>query len=139
MKYYEYKHIVLFEETNVVGNVYFANFIKWQGACREMYLKYNVPEIIDEVNKGELLLITLHCSCDFISQLFAFDEVILGMTLDKITQNKIKMLFHYFKEEKDGTKKTIAKGVHEIGFYRKVNDMVKPCEIPERLHEILTN
>lgn len=139
MKYYEYKHIVLFEETNVVGNVYFANFIKWQGACREMYLKHNVPEIIDEVNKGELLLITLHCSCDFISQLFAFDEVILGMTLDKINHNRISMLFHYFKEDATGEKKTIAKGTHEIGFYRKINDVIKPSEIPINLKRILSN
>lgn len=138
MKYFEYKHTVLFEETNVVGNVYFANFIKWQGACREMFLKKTVPEIVEEVNNGELLLITLHTSCDYISQLVAFDDVVLGMTLDKMNQNRIKMLFNYYKEETDGSRKMIAKGVHEIGCYRKSNGMIRPSEIPENLYRILS-
>ena len=32
--YYEYRHIVSFEETNLVGNVYYVNYLRWQGRCR---------------------------------------------------------------------------------------------------------
>ena len=41
MKAYEYHHIVSFQETNLVGNVYYANYVQWQGRCREMFLKDN--------------------------------------------------------------------------------------------------
>ena len=37
-KYYEYPHMVGFEETNLVGNVYYVNYLRWQGRCREMFL-----------------------------------------------------------------------------------------------------
>ena len=38
-RYYEYRHVVGFKETNVVGNVYFTNHLEWQGRCREMFLR----------------------------------------------------------------------------------------------------
>ena len=50
MKAYEYHHIVSFEETNLVGNVYYANYVRWQGRCREMFLKDHAPDIIDELS-----------------------------------------------------------------------------------------
>ncbi len=37
--YYEIRHTVGFEETNLVGNVYYVNYLRWQGRCRETFLK----------------------------------------------------------------------------------------------------
>ena len=37
MKYYEYRHLVAFEESNLVGNVYYVNHLRWQGRCRELF------------------------------------------------------------------------------------------------------
>ena len=34
MRAYEYRHVVGFEETNLIGNVYYANHVRWQGRCR---------------------------------------------------------------------------------------------------------
>ena len=31
--YYEYRHLVGFEETDLVGNVYYVNYVRWQGRC----------------------------------------------------------------------------------------------------------
>ena len=39
MKAFEYRHVVGFEETNLVGNVYYVNHLRWQGRCREMFLR----------------------------------------------------------------------------------------------------
>ena len=36
--YYEYRHVVEFDEINHVGNVYHANFRRWAGRCLEMFL-----------------------------------------------------------------------------------------------------
>ena len=40
---YEYRLVVGFEETNLVGNVYFVNHLRWQGKCREMFLRDHAP------------------------------------------------------------------------------------------------
>ena len=36
---YEYEHVVTFDETNLVGNVYYTNHLRWQGHCRELFLR----------------------------------------------------------------------------------------------------
>ena len=62
MRFYEFRHVVTFEETNLVGNVYYANHIRWQGICREMFIRQHAPSVIQDLNSG-LLLVTVRCSC----------------------------------------------------------------------------
>ena len=52
MPEFEYHHIVTFEETSVVGSVYYANHIRWQGRCRELFLRQYVPEILGLMEQG---------------------------------------------------------------------------------------
>ena len=49
--YYEYRHIVGFEETNLVGNVYYVNYLRWQGRCRELFLKDMAPDVLEDVRR----------------------------------------------------------------------------------------
>ena len=74
MRAYEYHHVVGFEETNLVGNVYYVNHLLWQGRCREMFLRDYAPELVAELSRG-LCLITTRCSCQFLSELNVFDGV----------------------------------------------------------------
>jgi len=88
--YYEYRFKTSFEETNLVGNIYFANFVVWQGKCREMFLYEYCPDIVDRINEG-LALITLDLSVQFRSQLFAFDTVVMHMSLNAQSSSRLIM------------------------------------------------
>ena len=46
MRSYEMRYVVGFEETNVVGNVYYAHHVRWQGRCRELFLCELAPEVV---------------------------------------------------------------------------------------------
>src|ERR1035437_5697773 len=61
-QYYEYRHVVGFEETNLVGNVYYVNYVLWQGRCREMFLLEHAPSVLDELRDG-LKLFTIKAEC----------------------------------------------------------------------------
>ena len=61
---FEFRHIVSFEESNLVGNVYYVNHLRWQGRCREMFLRQHCPEILEELKSG-LALFTTQCSCQY--------------------------------------------------------------------------
>ena len=50
MRYYEYRHLVSFEETNLVGNVYYVNHVRWQGRVREMFLRDHAPDVVEELS-----------------------------------------------------------------------------------------
>jgi len=96
MRAYEYRHVVGFEETNLIGNVYYANHVRWQGRCREMFLRDRAPEVIEALKYG-LVLVTTRVSCEFMAELVAFDEIILRMRLGELAQNRITMKFEYWR------------------------------------------
>src|SRR6185295_14613404 len=96
MRAFEYRHVVGFEETNLVGNVYYANHVRWQGRCREMFLRDNAPELLEGLKRG-LVMVTTRVSCEYLSELSAFDELLIRMRLGDVRQNRITMLFEYWR------------------------------------------
>ena len=56
MRTYEYEVTIGFEETNVVGNVYFVNHLRWQGKCRELFLRDHAPGVLRDLANGLRIL-----------------------------------------------------------------------------------
>jgi enediyne biosynthesis thioesterase len=136
MRTYEYRHIVGFEETNLVGNVYYVNHLRWQGRCREMFLREHAPEVLTELERGELALATTRCSCEYFEELSAFDEVIIRMQLGALMQNRVTMVFEYFKRAGD-REEIIARGEQQIACMRRDGDQMIPTPVPPALREAL--
>ena len=128
---YEYRHVVGFEETNLVGNVYYVNHVSWQGRVREMFLRDHAPDVIDELSRG-LSLATLRVSCDYLAELNAFDEVLIRMRLGELTQSKITLLFEYWRGEE-----LIARGEQHVACFRREGEKLVPTPVPKSLREAL--
>jgi enediyne biosynthesis thioesterase len=135
LKAYEYRHLVGFEETNLVGNVYYVNHLRWQGRCREMFLHDHAPEILDELS-SDLALATVRCSCEYLAELEAFDEIVLRMRLGGAVQNRITLNFEYWRQNKDG-EELIARGEQVIACMRREGKRTVPTPIPAPLREAL--
>jgi enediyne biosynthesis thioesterase len=135
MRAYEYRHVVGFEETNLVGNVYYANHVRWQGRCREMFLRDYAPEVLDELAKG-LHLVTTRVSCEYLSELFALDEVVIRMRLGKLMQNRISMVFEYWRRTGEG-EELVARGEQQTACMRQNGKQIEPTPVPETLREAL--
>lgn len=134
---YEMRHTVSFEETNLVGNVYYANHVRWQGRCREMFLRDHCPEIIRQLS-GDLALVTVRCSCEYLAELGAFDEVLVRMTLDEMLQNRIAFSFEYLKVDPGGTNTLCARGEHQVAAMRRTAESgLVPCPVPDALRKAL--
>jgi enediyne biosynthesis thioesterase len=135
MRAYEYRHVVSFEDTNMVGNVYYANHIRWQGRCREMFLKEYAPEIVDDLRR-DLTMVTMSVSCQYLGELFAFDEVTIRMRLREMTQNRITMHFEYWRK-KEEQEALIAQGEQQIACMRRDGERLLPTPIPASLAAVL--
>jgi enediyne biosynthesis thioesterase len=133
--HYEIRHTVLFEETNLLGNVYYVNHLKWQGRCREQFLKDHVPEILDELGRG-LYLVTTRVSCEYLRELAPFDEVAIRMRLASQTQNRVTMHFEYWRLNTEG-EELAARGEHQVAFLHKAGEQVTAASIPPALSEAL--
>lgn len=135
MRSYEFHHVVCFEETNTVGNVYYVNHLRWQGRCREMFLRDHAPAILDEL-AGDLLLATTRCSCEYFAELAPFDEVVIRMRLGGIAQNRMTLLFEYWRK-REGGEELVARGEQQIASLRRAGGGPAPAAIPAVLREAL--
>ena len=141
MRSFEYRHLVGFEETNLVGNVYYLNHLRWQGRCREMFLREHAPGVAQQLQTG-LALATTHCACEYFSELVAFDEVIVRMRLASMIQNRLELEFDYWRANSGGGgdgggEELIARGRQGIACLRRTADGTVPEPIPDELREAL--
>jgi enediyne core biosynthesis thioesterase len=135
MKTYDYRHLVGFEETNLVGNVYYVNLLRWQGRCRELFLLEHAPEVLAEFDRG-LCLVTVHCSCDYLDELRAFDEVVVRMRLDSMTRSQIGMRFEYWRLSSAG-EELVARGEQRVACMRRGAAGAAPAAFPPALRMVL--
>lgn len=132
---YVFRHVVGFEETNLVGNVYYVNHVRWQGRCREMFLQEHAPDVLHQLSDG-LALATVHVSCEYMSELVAFDQVEVRMQLADVCQNRLVLHFEYWRVS-CGTDELVARGEQHVAFMRREGLRLLPTPIPEQLRRAL--
>jgi enediyne biosynthesis thioesterase len=133
---YEYRHIVSFEETNLVGNVYYVNHLRWQGRCREAFLREHTPELLAEMRK-DLCLFTAQCSCDYFAEIRAFDEIAVLMFIEELTHHYITMRFEYLRRNGQGNTELVARGRQRVACMRRSGGSTIPEAIPQALRAAL--
>lgn len=134
-RYFEYRHTVGFEETNLVGNVYYVNYLRWQGRCREMFLKQHCPEVLADIRAG-LKMFTLKVDCEFFAEITAFDELSIRMRLAELTQTQIEFTFDYLKLGTD-RELMVACGRQRVACMGTDNGQTSPMRVPEPLARAL--
>lgn len=115
---FEISHVVTLEETNLVGNVYFANYFSWQGRCREMFLHRYAPDVLRELESGALRMVTAHASCDFVDEFRAFDHIRIRMRLLGLIPFGVSLGFEYLVADQ-GADDVLARGRQDIKFLRR--------------------
>jgi enediyne biosynthesis thioesterase len=135
VKYYELRHVVGFEETNLLGNVYYVHHLQWQGRCREMFLRDHAPGILGEI-AGGLRLATVRCSCEYDEDLHAFDELAIRMFLGAIGPSSLTLRFDYVRLDRDRETR-IARGEQVIACVRGSGADTAAVAIPDELRAAL--
>jgi enediyne core biosynthesis thioesterase len=135
MRAYEYRHVVGFEETNLVGNVYYVNHVRWQGRCREFFLRDHAPDLLAEIGRG-LALVTIRVSCEYLAELMAFDELVIRLRLAALTQSRVTMAFEYWRQ-RDGGEELVARGEQQVACMRRSGEHMVPIPVPTELRDAL--
>lgn len=134
MRSYSYRHVVTLDETNLVGNVYFAHYLRWQGHCRELFLAEYAPGVLKALQAGELAMVTLSCHMDYYAECFALDEVEVRMTLVESGGHRVGMSFDF---RRDG--RQVARGDQTIACMSRTPAGLEPTELPEELATALAD
>ena len=134
---FEYRHVVAFDETNLVGNVYYVNHLRWQGLCRERFIERHAPGALGE-DADELTLVTTRCNCEYVAEIGAFDEIAVRMSFGEISGNTIPMRFEYVRVSGE-REEIVARGEHEVRCMRRDGDGLHPAPVPDALGEAIRN
>jgi enediyne core biosynthesis thioesterase len=134
--YYEYRHTVGFEETDQTGGVYYVNYLRWQGRCREMFLWEHAPDVLLDI-RADLKLFTLEVSCEFFASAVAFDQVCVRMRLQEITRTQVAFAFDYVRV-RDG-ERLVARGRQRVACMRGSSRATLPAAIPDSLRRALAD
>jgi len=135
MRYYEYRHVVTFGETNLVGNVYYTHHLDWQGRCRELFLRHHAPDVVEDLS-SHFSLATVRCECEYLAELMVFDEVIVRMRLAELVQNRITLAFEYWRR-KDGAEELVARGEQQVACMKHDGAGLAPAPVPPSLRQAL--
>ena len=135
MRYYEYRHVVTFVETNLVGNVYYTHHLDWQGRCRELFLRHHAPDVVEDLS-SHFSLATVRCECEYLAELMVFDEVIVRMRLAELVQNRITLAFEYWRR-KDGAEELVARGEQQVACMKHDGASLAPAPVPPSLRQAL--
>jgi enediyne biosynthesis thioesterase len=127
-KWYQYRHLVTFGDTNIVSNVYFANYFHWQGACRESLMAETYPEFEDDLRRG-FGLITEFAHIDFLQESRLFDRVLVRMTVSDVSRTRIEFEFEFVREKDDTL---LAQGKQAVVW---VNQQHRPSLMPDKLYD----
>lgn len=136
-RYFEYRHVVGFEETNLVGNVYYVNYLRWQGRCRELFLRERAPQVLDDL-QADLKLFTLRVDCEFFAELALFDELSIRMRLVDLAQTQVEFGFDYVRLDATGAETLVARGMQRVACMRGPNTRTVPTRVPDPLVRALT-
>jgi acyl-CoA thioesterase FadM len=121
---YTHHSVVTIGDTNLLQNMYFANYFKLAGTARELWLRQHVPEVQAFLSQG-LVLITKNASCEFFHDFYLFDSVRLELWFEALKRSSIEVHFAFFHNE---TGKLHALGVQTIVIADATH---KPCSIPQ--------
>jgi enediyne biosynthesis thioesterase len=100
-----------------------------------MFLREHTPELLRELAAG-LSVVTLRCSCEYLGELAAFDEVSIRMRLAALVQNRMSLEFEYWRVS-GGAEELVARGEQQVAWMRRSGDRLVAASVPEPLRQAL--
>ncbi len=127
-RWFEWRHLVTFGDTNTAGSVYFAKYFAWQGECREKLLAQFYPEFANDLKKG-FGMTTEFAHQDFISEATLFDQVLIRLSVTGLTRSRIEFDFQFVREQDN---RLLARGSQAVIW---TNPQHRPSLMPDKLYE----
>lgn len=99
-----------YDDTNSVGNVYFANYLRWVGKAREMFFFQVLPGF--DLKHTAYFILTRSIAHDFLSEAREFESAVIRLRIGKYNR-KFATLEHEIRTE-DG--RVLGRGEQKLMF-----------------------
>jgi acyl-CoA thioesterase FadM len=125
------------EESNLVGNIYFANYYVWQGVTRDRFFQAFAPELYQGTGEaGELRC--LYQRTDHLREAMPFQRIAARMSLAAAHERGVRLRFDLYRLDGDRRDK-LGAGVHAAGWFVPAGEGEpwRPGPLPPVLREAL--
>jgi acyl-CoA thioester hydrolase len=129
MNYFKYR--VYYEDTDAMGVVYYANYLKFYERARTDFLRINDLNQTDLLHKENLVFVVKNCDVAFISPAKLDDELTISVELKNLSFTTLKI----YQEIKKSSKILSTMNIDIVGVDaktfkpKKINNNLKLKEI----------
>jgi acyl-CoA thioesterase FadM len=106
-----------FEDANVVGNIYFANYGAWQARARDRLLHAVSPDLLRDP-KPQAFLHCVGTGTFHVREALPFDTILVQTFVTRIHERGLRLEFDYSRINGDGSLAKLATGYHEAAWMR---------------------
>ncbi|RJX28815.1 MAG: SDR family NAD(P)-dependent oxidoreductase [Desulfurivibrio sp.] len=121
------------ENANLVGNIYYSNYYKWQGVTRDNFLNAILPEYFDNSgNRGELRCV--HCKVNHLHEAMPFDRILVRMYKKAVYEKAVWLYTDYYRLDQDGKRHKLGYGEHKAVWHAPDQEgRWLPAKLPKAL------
>ncbi len=124
------------EDANLVGNIYFANYYKWQGRTRDNFFKKIAPEFYIGEKGGEWRCV--HSKVNHINEAMPFDRIVVRMHRKAVFERGVELYLDYFRVNPDGKHQKLGYGEHRAIWHAPDKEGAwRPAELPVSFRQAL--
>jgi acyl-CoA thioesterase FadM len=101
------------EDSNLVGNVYYANYFIWQGRVRDKFINSFAPEFLRGIGRdGELICVSSRL--DYLRDAMPFDKIYVAFSINEVYQTQATLKFEFYRVLPEDKKEKLAIGEHVV-------------------------
>lgn len=125
------------EDTDLIGNIYFANYYVLQGRVLDRFFYDLVPDLYrTRGEKGEFWC--LRSCCNHLREARPFDRLYVAMYLRAMYECGMSLFFEYFRLAANGDRQKLAVGEHDLAWLtRKSGNSFGSNSLPHAVKEAL--
>ncbi len=125
------------EDSNLVGNVYYANYFVWQGRVRDALLHSLAPEYVRGIGEhGEM--ICTHSRLDYLRDAMPFERIRVSLFVKSVFECGAVFGFEYLRENGSGETEKLAVGEQKVVWVKRQADRTPlPAPLPDKLRRVL--
>jgi enediyne polyketide synthase len=126
-----------FEDSNLVGNIYFSNYFVFQGRLRDYFLHQVVPELLRGTDaQGELLC--TFSSMNFLREAMPFDDIHVVLRATRVYTCGMDLEFSFFRGSPGQGMEKTGVGLQKVIWAQRVDGKLTPAPLPPRLRRAVT-
>jgi len=116
-------------ESNLIGNIYYANYYRWQRQIIDRFFYDVSPELCTSGGQGGAFW-CVRSNITHLKEAMPFDHIEVVMGLQGLYRKGIKMYFDFYKIAVDGQRMKLAFGVYEAVWVGDVQSR-RACDLPD--------